>query len=286
MLPLYFIAVEALKQLTNEGANWIRIKDMFISYDMLSHVFLLQNLSPTWESSINPVLWSMATEWWIYFVFALVLIPIWRHFGVFSAVGVSILLGLVPKTMLLLGFPTLVGSPHLLGAFGLGMLSASLLFNSRFTSQYEFWRKVLKFIAILVFLAFCWIVISFPSVRLIEDTRWVTDLLLALVIAIFIFLTASAKISNDKAPRIIAKVTQGLEMRPFVFLGQFSYSLYLTHLVVWSILGITLGLAPVKRLVGFSLDSLPIKLFLVIPLLLMSAYGFYLLFEKPFLNRR
>jgi peptidoglycan/LPS O-acetylase OafA/YrhL len=286
MLPVYILIIECLKNVTNEATNWTRIKEMFVSFDILSHLFLLHNLSPEWVCSINPVLWSLATEWWIYFFFALVLLPVWRHFGVSSAVFVSIVLSLLPLTTKLLGLPTINGSPHLLGAFGLGMLSAALLFNSKFTSQYILWHKIMTIVAALVFIVFCWAAIFIPSVRLETETQWSTDLLIAVVCAIFILLLASAVLHEEKAFRITKIVVQGLGSRPLVFLGHFSYSLYLTHLVTWSILGITLGLAPVKRLISFSLDPMPVRIFLAIPLLLISAYGFYLLFEKPFLCRR
>ena len=77
-----------------------------------------------------------------------------------------------------------------------------------------------------------------------------------------------------------------LEWRPMALIGQFSYSLYLTHLVVWAMLGITLNLAPVKQLVLFSLNPLTICVLVLITVQIVFAYGFYLLFEKPFLRYR
>jgi len=282
MLPLFFFAIKFLKYITGEGTNWNRITDNYINADMLSHLFLLHNLSPAWSTSINPVLWSLSTEWWIYFVFALILLPIWRRFGVFKAVLVSIVLGLVPTVMHLLDLPTLAASPHLLGAFGLGMLSAALLFSD---SHSFAWHKILKVITPLVFIAFCFISIVIPSIR--SNSKWFTDFLVAIVCATFILFTAAAAINENKSRGLITtRVIQILESRPLSLLGRFSYSLYLTHLVVWAMLGITLNLAPVKRLVDFSLGPMPIRILILIPLLLISAYVFYLLFEKPFLRHR
>lgn len=283
LLPLFFLLIELSKYITGEGADWTRITNTFISVDMLSHLFLLHNLSSAWSDSINPVLWSLSTEWWIYFVFALILLPLWRRFGVFQAVLVSIVLGLVPTVLHLLGLPSLAGSPHLLGAFGLGMLSAALLFSDSYASMFITWRKTFKIIAILAFIAFCSIAITLPSIR--SDNKWITDFLVAIVCATFILFTAAATIDH-KVHGVNTSVVWVLQSRPLALLGQFSYSLYLTHLVVWAMLGITLNLAPAKRLVDFSLDPMLVRIFVLIPILLLSAYGFYFLFERPFLRRR
>ena len=43
------------------------------SGSLLSHLFLLHNLNASWIYDFNGTLWSIATEWQIYFVFALLL---------------------------------------------------------------------------------------------------------------------------------------------------------------------------------------------------------------------
>jgi peptidoglycan/LPS O-acetylase OafA/YrhL len=185
-----------------------------------------------------------------------------------------------------LGWPTIYGFPYLVGAFGLGMLSAALIFDPRVAAHFSTRRIPLMIAAALLIAAFCWISIALPKVRLNDETRWITDLLLAGVCAIFIYLTASGTINEQYTFGLSRGATRFLALRPLVFLGAFSYSLYLTHLVTWAVLGITLNLAPVQRLFVFSLDPMPVRIFLLIPILLVCAYGFYLLFEKPFLRGR
>jgi peptidoglycan/LPS O-acetylase OafA/YrhL len=45
-----------------------------------SHVLLIHNLLPAFTNTINGPLWSVATEWQIYFFFPFFLLPIWRRF--------------------------------------------------------------------------------------------------------------------------------------------------------------------------------------------------------------
>ncbi len=48
---------------------------------ILTHLLLLHNLSFAWGHKINLALWSVATEWQIYFVLPFVLLPVWRRLG-------------------------------------------------------------------------------------------------------------------------------------------------------------------------------------------------------------
>jgi peptidoglycan/LPS O-acetylase OafA/YrhL len=48
---------------------------------LIAHLLLLHNVNADWNHAINGPMWSVATEWQIYFVFALVLLPIQRKFG-------------------------------------------------------------------------------------------------------------------------------------------------------------------------------------------------------------
>ena len=48
---------------------------------LLTHTVLIQNLWSSTEVLINPPLWSVALEWQIYFIFAFLLVPIWRRYG-------------------------------------------------------------------------------------------------------------------------------------------------------------------------------------------------------------
>ena len=285
-LPIFFLAVELLKTTTGEGVNLARIKELFLSSNLLSHLLLLQNLKSEWISMpvYNLALWSMATEWWVYFIFALLLVPIWRKIGIFAALIFSVLLGLVPLGMHLLGYKSLLGSPHLLGSFGFGMFTAALIGRKDLAENYKLWQRRFSWIAGVALVAFFLVIFTAPGIR--EDPYYIsiTDLLLSVVCAAFIFALAPIKLNIQKPGALSAFSLKILESRPALFLGKISYSLYLTHLVFYAALGTALNLEPVKKMVLLSIEPIWVRLFIVIPLLVLTAYIFYLFFEKPFLN--
>jgi peptidoglycan/LPS O-acetylase OafA/YrhL len=285
-LPFFFLLVELLKAVTGEGMNLARLRELFLSTNMLSHLFLLQNLKSEWLSTpeYNLVLWSMATEWWIYFIFALFLVPIWKKIGIYAALLFSVLLGLIPLIMHNLGYKSLLGSPHLLGSFGLGMFTAVMLGRKDLAENFRLWQKRFLWVAGLTFVGFLLIAIFAPGIREDPYDISITDLLLSVSCAALIFTLAPIKL-NIKDPGSVSGFTlRILESRPALFLGKISYSLYLTHLVFYAAIGITLNLAPVRKLVSLSIEPIWVKLFVIIPLLVFAAYIFYLFFEKPFLN--
>ena len=255
---------------------------------MLAHLLLLQNISSAWaySSNLNIVLWSMSTEWWIYFLFALLLLPIWRRFGLIAAFCASLFLGLLPTGLNLLGVPLLSGFPHLIGAFGLGMACAAILHFQWYTENFKFWRIVLVILGSIALIAFGLVAILEPQIRYDPLTRWITDLLIAVVCAAVILYLASSKQQLGSSNQQKHNVLSFLELRPIIFLGAVSYSLYLTHIVFLAILGIFLGLAPVRRIITLSTDPLLFRIFVVIPLAIIFAYLFYLVFEKPFLSTK
>jgi peptidoglycan/LPS O-acetylase OafA/YrhL len=192
----------------------------------------------------------------------------------------------LPTGLHLLGLPLLSGFPHLLGVFGLGMACAAILSFQWYTDNFRLWRIILVILGSVALIAFGFIAIFAPQIRYDPLTRWITDLLIAMACAAFILdlVTSKQQIGSSSSQK--HPVLSFLELRPVLFLGAISYSLYLTHVVVWAMLGIFLGLAPVRRFISLSTDPFPIRLFVVIPLLILFAYLFYLVFEKPFLSSR
>jgi peptidoglycan/LPS O-acetylase OafA/YrhL len=91
---------------------------------------------------------------------------------------------------------------------------------------------------------------------------------------------AGALLCTATTRRAWRSVTFG--SRPAVFVGSFSYSLYLIHAPV---------LETLQRFVVEPLALPPFATFValvtvVLPVVLAFCYGFYRLFEKPFLDRR
>lgn len=55
------------------------------------HLTLIHNLSESYRWAYNPPLWSVALEWQLCFVFALLLVPLWRRFGIRVFLGAALL---------------------------------------------------------------------------------------------------------------------------------------------------------------------------------------------------
>ena len=94
-----------------------------------SHLLLVHNWFPEYAYQINGPLWSVASEWQIYFCFPLLLLPLWRRLGMPGALAGAAVLGYA-----LLAFaPTAAGVaiPWYLLLFCFGMAAASVAFSSR-----------------------------------------------------------------------------------------------------------------------------------------------------------
>ena len=92
-------------------------------------------------------MWSVSTEWQIYFVFPLLLLPVWRRFGIGASVMIAISLG---TGIHFLRGQTDVGALWYVGLFGLGMLGAVVCWprttmERRLQSQIN-WCKMAMFL--------------------------------------------------------------------------------------------------------------------------------------------
>src|SRR6185436_4953598 len=127
ILPPYFAALLASLLLialvpvleTPTKTIWADSFPAFEFGPIASHLLLVHNLFPAYAQTINGPLWSVATEWQIYFFFPFVLLPIWRRFGAAATVLVAFAIGsaltwIVPSA-------AHAAASWYLGLFGLGM---------------------------------------------------------------------------------------------------------------------------------------------------------------------
>ena len=63
------------------GEFWRRAVPAITAGNVISHLLLLHWLNPAWVYRINPPYWTLGTEWVLYLLFPLVLLPLWRKFG-------------------------------------------------------------------------------------------------------------------------------------------------------------------------------------------------------------
>ncbi|MEA5602808.1 acyltransferase [Nostoc sp. UHCC 0252] len=252
----------------NESAGIGSFSPNFSLIDVLSHLLLVHNLSDKTYLTINSPMWTIATEWQMYFLFPLLLLPIWRRFGLLVLVIIAFVIGLTP-IYLLNGFLQ-QANPWLLGIFCLGMAAADIGFSQK-----------PRLVAFRNSLPWGRLAIVFTCVAFITEWRqlglhiWINQSFAGLAFAcLFVSLTKS--IIEGKQPSLILQILQ----HPWaIALGTFSYSLYLMH-------------GPVLVFVRYFLFYLPISpdmfaaaSYLVGTIMsLIISYWFYLFFERPFMS--
>jgi peptidoglycan/LPS O-acetylase OafA/YrhL len=236
------------------------------------HVLVVHNWSPTWGYQINGPLWSVASEWQIYFFFPLVLLPAWRRFGMLPALAVAAALGYAP--LFFVPAQAMVAIPWYLLLFTLGMAAAAVGFAPDPLSSSL--RRHLPWGWICAALCLGCFLFSMLYAKAWFSNKPLADLLVGLfTAALLIHLTQRAGTLQRGA------LLRLLESRPLVGLGHFSYSLYLTHLPVLALCYFALkplALAPISQaLTLLTVGSV---------LSLAFAYAFHQVVERPFLLKR
>jgi peptidoglycan/LPS O-acetylase OafA/YrhL len=216
---LLFLLVPAALSPTM-GLHWNEAQPAFTPGVLLSHGLLLHNLKHDWLYKINGVMWSVATEWQIYFFFPfLLLLPIGKRFGLPLTVVTAFAVGLAPHYLLHRYLDGAV--PWYLGLFALGMAGAAIGFSKQ--PSLIVWREKLPWGLLCLGL-----IAVFASKRSVwEDYHaWIVDALIGAVTAcLLIYCTQCLTRAKNTQPLIL----QLLDSRWAVVLGTFSYSLYLVH---------------------------------------------------------
>ncbi len=293
ILPPYFAALvlsllaiallPALRDMSHPDALWNVSLPAFIPGIIISHLLLIQNFNPDWHSKIDYPMWSVATEWQIYFLFPLVLLPAWKRAGAVAAVIAGFVIGLVP---LFLFFDRFSGvSPQFLGLFALGMAAADLNFSSqpapvRWRNGVPWGGLSAGLLAVLVLVSLKHS--SWPEAVAFKDIL-VGAATACLLVACTRSLTRRHETATDQRPETRGHGSLALrlmESSPAVRLGTFSYSLYLVHAPVLALCQSALRPLHVSPTAGLCLILAG-----GVPLALLVSYLFHLAFEKPFLSR-
>lgn len=278
LLPPYYASV-ALSALlvwtligTRTGTHW----DVSVPVDRRGYLgcaFLLGDVLG--GGQLNHVWWSVALEWQIYFAFPL-LVVVWLRRGIGPAVAAA---GVAAAVVLAVvtAFPRagafdLTGlHPWFLALFALGMLGAAILAGgeawlARVRDRTPFGALALAGAAGVVVLCTTagrsWALVRHPALA---------DLAVGAV-------TLCAVVSSSRGgPSLLRRI---LASRCPRTLGAFSYSLYLVHApllqVEWQY-----GLGSPAGSPGLAFALLVL---VGVPLVLAAAYGFHVLFERPFLS--
>ncbi len=223
--------------------------DVLTPATVISHLFLVHNLSLDWFFAIDAPMWSVATEWQIYFVFALVLLPIWRKSGTVVTTIAAFTLGMSPFLLSKLGLPTFYwASPWLLGLFGFGIFAACAEWSDHPSDQ----KLRLPWLAIAILGLIIYIAVyifqplwSTQRVSLLGHA-WSLNTLALIAMDIFAGVTAVGLIGyladlahQGAKPNFVMRLFQS---RFASFFAGFSYSLYLMHMPILSLLSSWFGL--------------------------------------------
>lgn len=233
-----------------------------------SHLLLVQDVFRT--GRINYVFWSIAVEWHIYFLFPLLLLFL-RKGGLAAMVIGSLVVGYA-VSLTTAGTRLERACPHYIGLFALGVLAAHLVRSGdpelERLRRLPIWGGMAIASLVGVFLLTALFGYHVPPRRMA-----ILDLFMGLFACALLVQTSS---------RPGTRVRKLCEWRPLVVIGTFSYSLYLVHApflqLTWQYV-----LAP------FDLSQEQTFLFLMtigLAMVLAGAYGFFRVFERPFMSRR
>lgn len=231
---------------------------------IITHVFLINNM---WDPAMfNHALWSVATEWQIYFFFPLLV------YG-FRKIGperMTLLTIIASYAILFLSEGTRIyrAQPHYLGMFALGMLTASLLFSQDARLQTIRRRIPWSGISALMFFLLC---VLFSHIDLLIVNRYEKELDLYIGLWTIVTIFAAAKPGWIKT---------FLEHPVLVHIGLFSYSIYLVHAPLLQVVT-----QYVVRPLGYSQGAgMAMQLAFGVPFVLAIAYAFFRVCERPFWN--
>ncbi len=228
--------------------------------DIGAHLVLVQNFVSGDTFKINHVFWSIAVEWQIYFVFPVLLLG-WRALGAASTLLATIMI----STFMEFGcarFFDLHASIHFIGLFALGMMAADYSFRPG--QKIVPWKRA----ALLVLLAFC--------------AFFYLDRHRHFVLADLAFGCVAASLMAFVSLRPHGWLHRFLDFRPLVFIGYFSYSLYLLHAPLLQLLW-QYPLAPLQSHPNLMCMALIV---LGVPLIVLASYLFHLCCERPFLQKK
>jgi peptidoglycan/LPS O-acetylase OafA/YrhL len=229
---------------------------------LIAHALMLHNFNSHWIFLINTPMWSVPTEWDIYFLFPLLLLPLRSKFGAIVSIICGSLFGL------LCFIPALEYACFwYAGSFAMGMLAADYCYKSPEKLPSAGVLYAIFFIAIIG----SWLIERHMSNHII--LHWMSGDLVASVGAACLIL---ALFQSSKAAKSV--IVSFLSSRPIDQLGLMSYSLYLIHFPL-----ITLA-ANVLKSHGYDGIGLFVRLLGTVPVILIIVYVLHVIFERPFMR--
>lgn len=204
--------------------RWFQVAIPFDWKAIWTHLLLIHPVFPGLEYRIDYPMWSIGIEWWIYFVFALLFLPLWRWGGAVLPLFAAIAFSFYGTRIWQFNREWHVG---FLGLFAAGMLAACVGTSRAWGDRWLQWipRRLWGWLTLLAAacLSYAWQsdVDSWGDTdELVVATGFFTVVLLA-------WLYRRTVLEGRPS-----RVRIFLEWRPVHALGRISYSLYLIHALV------------------------------------------------------
>lgn len=244
--------------------------------NIVAHFLLIHDFSSLYSHTLDGPMWSVAWEWHIYFIFALVLLPVWRRLGVVWTTVFGVALGFLPLVLLPKQYNLNWTCPWYIGLFAFGMTAAVVLCSREDQFRFVKNRIFLNTALIVIAATLCTLGIFRPQ-WIDTDFWWLGDQLVGAFAALFIL----SSVDQLKPGGLQKLAVKGLEARGTMALGAFSYSLYLIHFPILS------KIAHILAQHHRSPDAqFAFLLVIGIPVCVIAAYVFHLAFERPFMPGR
>jgi peptidoglycan/LPS O-acetylase OafA/YrhL len=269
VLGILTVSHHLIKHTSNASAD-ISVRDI------LCHVLLIHNLFAKYNMALDGPMWSVAWEWQIYFIFALVLLPVWRRYGIVWTTILGFVIGFLPMMFLQKGANFNWTSPWYVGLFAFGMAAAVVTCNQ--DDRYRYIKTAtLQNLALSVIASGMLIIAIMRPQWLESEFTWIVDIFVGAFTALFILACANKPCSS----RLQQTIVHGLQARSTMMLGAFSYSLYLVHYPILQKMHDMMHSHHFSHYLEFV-----ILFFVGVPFCLCVAYLFHLAFERPFMPGR
>jgi len=245
------------------GTQW-DTKIPVTPWGVISHALLIHDFSPTEYGTINGPLWSVALEFQIYFLMALVLIPLARKIGTAWTFAAAAIVGIGLAAGDLLAWM----HPWLITLFAAGMWAAELTLVPRHTPR---WFGPLTVVSLVALGA-----VAVASTKMSFDKVPWTELTAGFFVAGALVILGRREVDGRSS-----WVSRVLRHRIMLRIGLVSYSIYLFHspiLGLGNLLLLPLGLPTVAQYA--------VMMVVVVPVALLVSWGMFQLVERRFLNTR
>ncbi|KAF3888002.1 MULTISPECIES: acyltransferase family protein [Nostocales] len=245
--------------------DWFSPHFSFVS--VILHFLVIYNFVPGTDVFImNVPLWSVALEWQIYFLFPIIFLPILRRWGLLFVITIAFLIGLTPH-YLFNGYMD-VSRPWFVGSFTIGMTASEIAFSQK--PQLIKLRQSLPWARLATIFTAVAVITHWKKLGV---DAWIFETFASIAAACLIIYCTKIVVEGKTLPPIV----QLFEHPWAIALSKFSYSLYLTHGLVQTLVRhwlITLKMSPVTFTATLYVTSVGLSL--------LFAYFFHLLFERPF----